>query len=141
MSAAAAPAAADTLGPVPLFDAPEAPVHRPQSQLWLRYWNGGGDDPGEVSCRVAFDTVWFCYSPGFQGRSYYRKGQFDTCKKQFEDLTLCLRATVLNKTDPARAREMLRDGTHLRPARPPARHVWQFRERPPAEFREDGGQK
>ncbi|EFJ15398.1 hypothetical protein SELMODRAFT_414168 [Selaginella moellendorffii] len=54
-----------------------------------------GEDPPpkafKFSCTPALDALWFCYSPVFQLREYYREGTFNTCTDKFWDVMNCFR--------------------------------------------------
>ena len=56
--------------------------------VWLRIWNNSSS-PSEVSCRVAFDVLWYCYSPANQARTVYQTGKTNSCRRQREDIKLC----------------------------------------------------
>jgi hypothetical protein len=56
--------------------------------VWLRIWNNSSS-PSQVSCRVAFDILWYCYSPANQVRTIYQTGSTDKCRKQRDDVKLC----------------------------------------------------
>lgn len=103
-----------------------------QSDVWMKYWNLN-DDGGEISCVTAVDIVKYCYSPHHQLRLYYREGKISDCTGHLKDLWLCLSASVEHKRDPAKASQMLRERTFLRPVPPPPAdgHVWQPRTEPP----------
>ncbi|KAL4457681.1 hypothetical protein ABPG75_012546 [Micractinium tetrahymenae] len=43
------------------------------------------------NCVVAFDALWFCYSPGYQLQQYYIHGKVDDCSSKWTDLIDCLK--------------------------------------------------
>ncbi|KAK9906779.1 hypothetical protein WJX75_007816 [Coccomyxa subellipsoidea] len=43
------------------------------------------------SCIPHFDALWFCYSPGFQLRQYYRYGDVSDCREFWDAFYNCLK--------------------------------------------------
>ena len=58
--------------------------------VWLKIWNNSSN-PSKASCRIAFDILYYCYSPANQLRTLYRTGEPDLCHKAMEDVKLCAR--------------------------------------------------
>ncbi|GLJ37530.1 hypothetical protein SUGI_0762610 [Cryptomeria japonica] len=72
-----------------------------------------------LSCTERFDELWFCYSPVYQMKQYYRYGTFDTCFEKWSAVFDCLRLKTKRKHEVQKileARE--RD-------QPP--HIWKMR--------------
>ena len=57
-------------------------------EVWLKVWNNSSD-PAEASCRVAFDILWYCFSPAHQIRNVYQTGHATVCQRQRDDFKLC----------------------------------------------------
>lgn len=61
--------------------------------------DGLGNNDAEVlvgeerrgNCVVAFDALWFCYSPVYQLQQYYIYGKVDDCASKWTDLLDCLK--------------------------------------------------
>ncbi|KAK2813281.1 hypothetical protein FQN50_000595 [Emmonsiellopsis sp. PD_5] len=47
--------------------------------------------PTTMSCRSAFDMVWFCQSLGGQWVNVYRYGEMRSCSEQWNDFWFCMR--------------------------------------------------
>ena len=74
-------------------------------ELWLKVWNASSD-PAEASCRVAFDILWYCFSPAHQIRHVYQYGHATVCQRQRDDLRLCAAVkTSRLSADEARVRQ------------------------------------
>jgi hypothetical protein len=73
------------------------------AETYLRMWNNT-TQPKEISCKTAFDIMFWCYGPVSQLRSMYRTGQSTTCAQQRADLQLCLRVKATAMKNPEEAR-------------------------------------
>ncbi|KAL3684071.1 hypothetical protein R1sor_002093 [Riccia sorocarpa] len=73
-----------------------------------------------LSCTPCIDALWFCYSPVFQVKQYYREGEFDSCKGKWVELFSCISL----KTRPAAEVEAV-----LKQREVAKEHIWQFRTR------------
>lgn len=66
----------------------------PTADTSVRPPNENIDDklPSKVppSCTKAFDSLYYCYSPFFQGRQYYMNGELDNCRGRLRRFRLCL---------------------------------------------------
>lgn len=51
------------------------------------------------SCAKVFDSLYFCYSPVYQGRQYYMFGNFDNCRGRLRRFRLCLLSRVKSSED------------------------------------------
>ena len=66
--------------------------------MWLKVWNNSSN-PREASCRVAFDILWYCFSPVHQIRHVYQYGHSTVCQRQRDDFKLCTRIKTGRMTD------------------------------------------
>ena len=72
------------------------------------------------------DIIMYCLTPGHQVRSGYRTGALDQCNKEWDGLKTCIRAKATAKSDPAKAKQILRNWTQ-KWADPPPPPVWRMR--------------
>ncbi|BBN15701.1 hypothetical protein MPTK1_7g00080 [Marchantia polymorpha subsp. ruderalis] len=75
-------------------------------------------DKKSLSCSPCIDALWFCYSPVFQVKQYYREGELDSCKEKWTELFSCISL----KTRPASEVEAI-----LKEREVTREHIWQFR--------------
>ncbi|KAH7414595.1 hypothetical protein KP509_14G001000 [Ceratopteris richardii] len=76
----------------------------------------------KLSCVKFIDALWFCYSPFYQVKEYYREGTFDNCRSKWGDLFDCFHLKTLSE---ARSQEILRS----REREKIQAHIWTFHTR------------
>ena len=92
--------------------------------------------PTTMSCRAAFDTAFWCRSPGGQFNNIYRYGELRSCSEEWSAFWFCMR---IKGKAPATKRALIQD--HYRQMDevvrqgPNSEHVW--RERRPEERLKD----
>lgn len=69
---------------------------------WLRYWNPK-NDPNNVDCMLAFNTLAYCQSPLTQLRNRYDEGSFKSCSDEWNHIRTCIRVKALARRDYAKA--------------------------------------
>ncbi|KAF2229907.1 hypothetical protein EV356DRAFT_509980 [Viridothelium virens] len=84
--------------------------------------------PTTMSCRAAFDTAYWCQSPGGQFLSLYRYGHWRSCSQQWSDFWFCMRTRGLPAAQRA---EVVRERYREKEARwrmgPNSEDVWEAR--------------
>lgn len=75
----------------------------------------------KLSCFEHFDALWFCYSPVYQMKQYYRLGTLDNCRGKWKAWTDCL----MLKTKPKSQVEEVLEAREK--SKKP--HIWNFRTR------------
>lgn len=88
---------------------------------------GRSEDAFREPCRQYVDVLMYCYSPANQISTYYRVGQVDDCKKQLNQLKLCLK---LKMNRPEEERVQLYEELKRRHQFAPTSKIWEMRENP-----------
>ncbi|MCO5605378.1 hypothetical protein L7F22_059562 [Adiantum nelumboides] len=73
----------------------------------------------KLSCVKFIDALWFCYSPFYQVKEYYREGTFDNCRSKWGELFDCFHLKTLSE---AKSQEILQS----REREKMNSHIWQF---------------
>eukprot|EP00171_Calliarthron_tuberculosum_P013772 IDg13772t1 len=78
-----------------------------------------------LSCTKAFDSMYYCYSPVYQGRQYYMTGALDDCRGRVRRFRMCVLSRVRNQDTSERIyeEEEQRDRGTEKKAEP----VWRLR--------------
>lgn len=78
-----------------------------------------------VSCMKAFDSMYYCYSPVYQGREYYRTGALDDCGGRVRRFRMCVMSRVRSQDASERIYE--EEEQRERGSEPKAEPVWRLR--------------
>mmetsp|Transcript_26815 Transcript_26815/g.63026 ORF Transcript_26815/g.63026 Transcript_26815/m.63026 type:complete len:137 (+) Transcript_26815:49-459(+) len=96
---------------------------------------GEDSDAGEdraIKLGLYWDEWARCIGSGYQSDSLYRYGRLDSCRKQWNDLTLAVEARLIQWRNPSRAKELI-DSTYYKrrtTISPTAGAIWELKERP-----------
>lgn len=109
----------------------------PPPSTWLTHWNNTSD-PTKLSCKDAFDTLMYCFTPANQIRNIYRTGSTDSCATQLYDIHKCLqiKAEAIKSIDTAQLmlyqsyQHRLNDIKDIQ-----HNHIWKYRTEIPKQFR------
>jgi Protein of unknown function (DUF3128) len=77
-----------------------------------------------VSCTKAFDALYYCYSPVYQGKVYYQTGELDDCRGRLRRFRMC----VMSRFRPEEESAKLYDAVAQEEAKDSSPPVWELRE-------------
>ncbi|XP_031473784.1 uncharacterized protein LOC116246188 [Nymphaea colorata] len=80
--------------------------------------DGGTNPRPQLSCTKCFDALWFCYSPVYQMKQYYRYGVFDNCSDKWNALFDCFQLKTKRSSE---VQEILESREKSKP------HIWSYR--------------
>jgi len=104
---------------------------------WRPRWNPH-NNPATISCRVALDAIFSCFSGYEQFRRLYQEGSPSACQERIDDLKLCLKAKANASRNPEKAQKLLQDAQAAPVQHEPSwKHyapVWSPRTVPLAQF-------
>ncbi|CAM6098587.1 unnamed protein product [Calypogeia fissa] len=73
-----------------------------------------------LSCVPYMDALWFCYSPVYQMKQYYRDGTFDSCGGKWGELFRCISLKTKSAAD---IEAILKE----QEAAKQKQHIWRYR--------------
>lgn len=76
-----------------------------------------------TSCTKAFDALYYCYSPFYQGKVYYQTGELDDCRGRLKRFRMC----VMSRFRPEEESEKLYGEVADEEAKHIAPPVWELR--------------
>lgn len=76
-----------------------------------------------TSCTKAFDSLYYCYSPFYQGKVYYQTGELDDCRGRLRRFRMCVMSRFRSEEDSEKLYEEVADKEAKHVAPP----VWQLR--------------
>ncbi|KAF3921426.1 hypothetical protein ABW21_db0203049 [Orbilia brochopaga] len=88
--------------------------------------------PTAMSCREAFDELYFCYSLGGQFKNLYRYGSYRECAEKSDDFWFCMRTKMYG---PVAKKEMIMKYHQEKEAQkykrgPSSEDIWRVRTQP-----------